>query len=61
MHAAANDISLLQREYGFTIRQVFDTQLAARILGWKQAGLAAILEEHFGVVSNKRMQRANAR
>jgi ribonuclease D len=59
MHAADNDIFLLQREFNFTVAKLFDTQLAARILGWPRAGLAAILEEHFGVVSNKRMQRTN--
>ncbi len=59
MHAAENDILVLQREYDFTFRRIFDTQLAARILGWRRVGLAAILEEHFGVVSNKRMQRTN--
>lgn len=59
IHAAENDIMLLQREFGFTFPNVFDTQLAARILGWERAGLAAILEEQFGVVSDKRMQRTN--
>ena len=59
IHAAENDIYLLQREYNFSVSNLFDTQLAARILGWPRAGLAAILEEHFGVVSNKKMQRTN--
>ena len=59
IHAAENDIYLLQREFDFTVNNLFDTQLAARILGWPHAGLAAILEEQFGVVSNKRMQRTN--
>jgi ribonuclease D len=59
MHAAENDIFVLQRSYGFTFRHVFDTQLAARILGWKRVGLAAILEEQFGVISDKRMQRTD--
>jgi ribonuclease D len=59
MHAAENDLLLLARDFGFVIRRVFDTQLAARILGWPRAGLAAILEERFGVVSNKRMQRTD--
>ncbi len=59
MHAAENDIYLLQREFDFSFATLFDTQLAARILGWPRAGLAAILEEQFGVVSNKRMQRTN--
>jgi ribonuclease D len=59
MHAAENDIFTLQRSYGFRFQNLFDIQLAARILGWKRLGLAAILEEHFGVVSDKRMQRTD--
>lgn len=59
IHAAENDILLLQRNFRFTFQNVFDTQLAARILGWKRLGLAAILEEHFGVISDKRMQRTD--
>jgi len=59
IHAAENDIALLQREFGFSFARLFDTQLAARILGWVRAGLAAILEEQFGVVSDKRMQRTD--
>ncbi|MEX1018289.1 MAG: HRDC domain-containing protein [Litorilinea sp.] len=59
MHAAENDILLLQRDFDFTFGQMFDTQLAARILGWPRAALAAILEERFGVKSDKRMQRTD--
>jgi ribonuclease D len=59
MHAAENDMLLLYRNFGFTFPKIFDTQLAARILGWKQVGLAAILETQFGIVSDKRMQRTN--
>ncbi len=59
MHAADNDILILHRSHGLTFGRVFDTQLAARILGWKQVGLAAILEKHFGIVSNKKMQRTD--
>jgi len=59
MHAANNDILILQHAYDFTFRNIFDTQLAARILGWRRVGLAAILEEHFDVISDKRMQRTN--
>src|SRR5688572_2924619 len=35
IHAAENDIMLLQREFGFTFNRIFDTQLAARVLGWE--------------------------
>ena len=59
MHASENDMLLLYRNFGFTFSHVFDTQLAARMLGWKQVGLAAILENQFGIVSDKRMQRTN--
>ncbi len=59
MHAAENDIIILQRDFNFQFGNVFDTQLAARILGWKQVGLAAILQEQFGVASDKNMQRTD--
>ena len=59
MHAADNDMLVLYRSYGFTFGRIFDTQLAARILGWNQVGLAAILEKYFGIVSDKRMQRTD--
>ena len=59
IHAAENDMVTLQRSYGFTFQNIFDTQLAARVLGWPRVGLAAILEEQFGVISDKRMQRTD--
>jgi ribonuclease D len=59
MHAADNDILQLQRDFGFRFSKLFDTQLAARILGWRNVGLAPLLEEHFGVISDKRMQRTD--
>ncbi|MBV7327874.1 HRDC domain-containing protein [Chloroflexi bacterium TSY] len=61
IHAASNDILTLQRDWHFSFNHIFDTQLAARILGWKQTGLAAILKELFDVSSDKRMQRTNWR
>ncbi len=59
MHAAENDLLQLQRDFGFRFARIFDTQLAARILGWERVGLGAVLEEWFGVVSDKRMQRTD--
>ncbi len=55
-HAAENDILMLKRDFGFTFANVFDTMLAARILGWPQVGLANLLYRHFGVVLDKRAQ-----
>lgn len=55
-HAADNDILMLKRDFGFSFANIFDTMLAARILGWPRVGLAALLLEHFGVTLDKRAQ-----
>jgi ribonuclease D len=56
-HAAPNDIAGLKRDFKFTVRNIFDTSIAAKILGYQQLGLARILHEHFGVNLNKKWQR----
>ncbi|MEW5958332.1 MAG: HRDC domain-containing protein [Chloroflexota bacterium] len=58
-HAAEYDILSLKRDYGFTFRNLFDTMIAARILGWSRYGLGHILEQHFQVKLDKRFQRYN--
>jgi ribonuclease D len=55
-HAAENDILLLKRDFKFSFNNIFDTMLAARILGRRGVGLAALLREHFGVELDKRVQ-----
>ena len=40
-HAAENDILGLKRDYEFTFTNVFDTMLAARIMGWPRAAWRA--------------------
>ncbi len=56
IHAAENDILTLKRDFSFNFANVFDTMLAARILGWKQVSLAALLAQHFAVKLDKRAQ-----
>ncbi len=58
-HAAEYDIFCMKRDYQFTFANLFDTMIAARILGWKNVGLGNILQERFGVALNKKMQRAD--
>ncbi len=58
-HAAEYDLISLKRDHGFHFVNLFDTMLAARILGWKRYGLGSILEERFGVHQDKRFQRAD--
>jgi ribonuclease D len=55
-HAAENDVVVLKRDFGFSFANVFDTMVAARILGWPQVSLAALLADHFDVKTDKRLQ-----
>ena len=58
-HAAEYDVMVLRRDFGFEFAALFDTMIASRILGWPRYGLGNLLEEHFGVQTDKRMQRTN--
>lgn len=58
-HACEYDVICLARDYGFRVASLFDTMIAARTLGWPNMGLAKILEELWGVKTNKRYQRAD--
>ena len=48
LHAATQDLPCL-REVGLTPRQIFDTELAARLLGLPRVGLAAVIEHYLGI------------
>lgn len=58
-HAAEYDLIGLQRDFNIHCENLFDTMLAARILGRSEVGLGSILEIEFGVRLDKRQQRAN--
>lgn len=58
-HDADYDLRLLHQDYGWNVRNVFDTRVAAQLLGIKAFGLAALLEAHFGVKLDKMHQRAD--
>lgn len=58
-HDADYDLRLLRQDYGWRVRKLFDTRVAAQLLGIKQFGLAALLAEHFGVKLDKKHQRAD--
>jgi ribonuclease D len=58
-HAAEYDLICLKRDFDFQFTNLFDTMLAARILGRSTLGLGAMLEAEFGLQVDKRYQRAN--
>jgi ribonuclease D len=59
VHGGDYDVRLLKRERPVVVRNLFDTMIAAQLAGRERFGLAALLEEHFGVVLDKRHQRAD--
>ena len=58
-HDADYDLRLLRQDYGWATRHIFDTRIAAQLLGYKAFGLAALLELHFGISLDKKFQRAD--
>ncbi len=58
-HDADYDLRLLRQDYGWLVRNIFDTRVAAQLLGIKSFGLAALLERYFGVKLDKKFQRAD--
>lgn len=59
MHGSDFDLRLLHDRCGFRAKSIFDTMLAAQLLGRQRIGLAALLEEHFGITADKSGQKAN--
>ena len=49
IQGAEYDIRCLDREWGFRIRNLFDTSIAARFVGMEQHGLSALTEALLGV------------
>ncbi len=58
-HAAEYDIIMLNQDFEFEFNNLFDTMVAARILGWKAVGLGSILQAQFGIQVEKKYQRAD--
>jgi ribonuclease D len=58
-HDADYDLRILDRDYGFHARRLFDTRIAAHLLGEPAVGLAALVEKYVGVTLDKKYQRAD--
>ena len=59
MHGSDFDLRLLHDRCAFRARSLFDTMLAAQLLGLQRIGLASLLEDNFGVKLDKDSQKAN--
>jgi ribonuclease D len=58
-HDADYDLRLLSQDYSWQIKRIFDTRVAAQLLGYTAFGLAALLDRFFDVKLDKKHQRAD--
>jgi ribonuclease D len=59
LQGADFDLRLLRRSFGFVATRIFDTVIAARLIGIRSFSLAALVEQFFGVTLAKGSQKAN--
>ncbi len=59
IHGSDYDLTMLRRTYNWAPKEVRDTQIAARLVGYRQFGLAALLESVFGASHSKASQKAD--
>jgi len=56
-HGADYDIRSLYRDFGIEVHSLFDTEIAARFLGFRESGLASLLRHMFGLIIEKKYQK----
>lgn len=61
LHGSEEDIRFFDRDFGFTLSNLFDTGMAARFLGVSRPNLGAVLEEFCGVAipKDRKMQMSH--
>ena len=59
MHGADYDMSLMLREWQMVPPVLFDTQIAAQLLGHERFGYASLVEQYFEVELSKSSQKAD--
>ncbi|MFT4623563.1 MAG: ribonuclease D [Myxococcota bacterium] len=59
LHGADYDVVCLKRDYGFEFHNLFDTLIAAQLLGAPRVGLGDLINDNFGIKLDKLYQRHN--
>ncbi len=59
MHGADFDVRLVHRDLGIGVTGLFDTQIAASLVGAQGIGLSPLLRERLGVQVSKKYQKAD--
>lgn len=57
LHSCRNDVREIDRDYGVPINNVFDTQIAAKFIGYERNALSWLLEELLELKLGKQYQR----
>ena len=57
VHGGDNDVTAMRRDFGFAFATMFDTAIAARLLGDTELGLQALVRNELGVELSKSSQR----
>jgi len=57
LHGADYDVTTLKRDFGFSFASLFDTMIAARLLGKSEIGLCAVARDELGVALTKDNQK----
>ena len=57
VHGGDNDVTSLRRDFGFSFRTMFDTSIAARLLGDTELGLQALVRNELGIELSKGSQK----
>lgn len=57
LHGADYDVTTLKRDCGFSFASLFDTMIAARLLGRSELGLVAVARDELGVTLSKTNQK----
>ena len=59
LHGADYDLRMLRRGLNLVATRIFDTMIAARLLGVREFSLAALVKRYFGLTLLKGSQKAN--
>ena len=57
VHGGDNDVTSMRRDFGVSFRTMFDTAIAARLLGDTEVGLQALVRNELGVELSKGSQK----
>jgi ribonuclease D len=57
LHGADYDVTTLKRDFGFSFTSLFDTMIAARLIGKSELGLVAVARDELGVTLTKTNQK----